>query len=99
HRSSSSREGRDVMPHYRHFTARKCQRYQGLAIGCLAERRGILWGDTNRTIPLLRHRRIVDDQHRILATDEPVGLNQQLRLQWRCIPDAISDEMVQLVIV
>jgi hypothetical protein len=49
-------------------------RYQGLAIGCLAERRGILWGDTNRTITLLRHRRIVDDQHRILATDKAIAL-------------------------
>jgi len=85
--------------HYRHFTPRKRQRHQCLAIGRLAERRGILWSDTNRTIALLRHRRVVDDQHRILAADQAIGLNQQFRLQWRCIPDAISDEMVQLVVV
>ena len=85
--------------HYRHFTPRKRQRYQRLAIGRFAERRGILRSDTNRTIALLRQRGVVDDQHRILAADEPVGLNEQFRLQWRRIPDAISDEMVQLVIV
>ena len=85
--------------HYRHFTPRKRQRHQRLAIGRLAERRGILRSDTNRTIALLRHRGVVDDQHRILAADEPIGLNEQFRLQWRRIPDAISDEMVQLVIV
>ena len=33
------------------------------------------------------------------AADEAVGLNEQFRLQRRRIPDAISDEMVQLVIV
>ena len=52
--------------------------------------------DTNRTIALLRHRGVVDDQHRITAANEAIGLNQQFRLQWRRIPDAISDEMVQL---
>ena len=65
--------------HHRHFTARKRQRHQRLAIGRLAERRGILRRDTNRAIALLRHRGVVDDQHRILAADEPVGLNEQLR--------------------
>ncbi len=63
--------------HHRHFTARKRQRHQRLAIGRLAERRGILRSDTNRTIALLRHRGVVDDQHRILAADEPIGLNEQ----------------------
>jgi len=58
-----------------------------------------LWSDTNRTIALLRHRRVVDDQHRILAADQAIGLNQQFRLQWRCVPNAISNEMVQLVIL
>src|SRR6476469_9820147 len=58
-----------------------------------------LWSDTNRTIALLRHRRIIDDQHRIFAADQAIGLNEQFRLQWRRIPEAISDEMVQLVIL
>src|SRR5205823_2843085 len=65
----------------------------------LAERRGILWSDTNRTIALLRHRRVVDDQHRIFAADQVIGLNEQFRLQWHRIPEAVSDEMVQLVIL
>src|SRR4051812_46899415 len=55
--------------------------------------------DTNRTIALLRHRRVVDDQHRIFAADQAIGLNEQFHLQWRRIPEAISDEMVQLVIL
>jgi hypothetical protein len=36
-----------------------------------------LWRDTNRTIALLRHRRVVDDQHRIFAADKAIGLNEQ----------------------
>ena len=60
--------------HYRHFTPRKRQRYQRLAIGCLAERRGVLRSDANRTIALLRQRGVVDDKHRILAAYEPDGL-------------------------
>ena len=56
-----------------------------------------MWSDTNRTIALLRHRRVVDDQHRIFAADQAIGLNEQFRLQRRRIPEAISDKMVQLV--
>ena len=33
------------------------------------------------------------------STDEPVGLNEQFCFQRRRVPDAISDEMMQLVIV
>jgi hypothetical protein len=66
--------------HYRHLTPRKRQRYQCLAIGRFAERRGILRSHTNQTIALLRQCGVVDDQHRILSADEPVGLNEQLRL-------------------
>jgi hypothetical protein len=80
--------------HDRHFTPRKRQRHQCLAIGRLAKRRGILRSDTNRTIALFRHRRIIDDQHRIFTADQAIGLNEQFRLQWRRIPDAIRDEMV-----
>jgi hypothetical protein len=48
---------------------------------------------------LLRHSGIVDHQHRIATTDEPVRLNEQLRPQWHGIPDASRDEMMQLIIV
>jgi len=62
--SSNSRERRDAMPTITGTSPRaKRQRHQCLAIGRLAQRRGILWSDTNRTIALLRHRRVVDDQH------------------------------------
>jgi hypothetical protein len=54
---------------------------------------------TNRAIALLRHRCIVDDQHCVRAADEPVGLNEQFCFQRRRVPDAISDEMMQLIIV
>jgi len=78
--------------HYRLFTSRKRQRYQRLAIGCLAERRATLRSDTNRMIAPLRQRGVVEDQHRIPAADKSVGLNEQLRRQWCRIPDAISDK-------
>ena len=55
--------------------------------------------DTDRVFPLLRHRGVVDNQNRITAADEPVGLIEQLCLQRCRIPDAISDEMVQLIVI
>ena len=48
---------------------------------------------------LLRYRGIIDDQHGIAATDEPICLNEQLRLQWRSIPDASCNKMMQLIII
>ncbi len=33
-----------------------------------------MWSDTNRTIALLRHRRVVDDQKTRLVADEAVGV-------------------------
>jgi len=55
--------------------------------------------DTNRALALLRHRCIVNNQHRILAADKPVGLIEQFRFQRCRVPDIIGDEMVQLIIV
>ena len=43
---------------------------------------------------LLRHRGVVDYQHRIAVADQPVRFNKQFRLQWRRVPDASSDKMV-----
>ena len=43
------------------------------------------------------HRGVVDNRH-CASPDEPVGLIKQLFLQRSCIPDAISDEMVQLTV-
>jgi dTDP-4-amino-4,6-dideoxygalactose transaminase len=63
--------------HHWHFTTRKRQRHQRLAIRRFAETRCILRSDTNRALALLRHCGVVDDQHRIPTADEPVGLNEQ----------------------
>jgi len=49
----------------------EASRLERLAIGRLAERRSILRSHTNRTIALPRQRGVVDDQYRILATDQP----------------------------
>src|SRR5271154_5589859 len=59
----------------------------------------ILRSDTHRVLALLRHRGVVDHQHRIAAADQMVRLNQQFRLQWRRIPDTSSNKMMQLIIV
>ena len=56
-------------------------------------------GDTDRMRALLRHRGIVDHYHRIAATDEPVRLNEQLRLQRRRIPNAGRNKMMQPIII
>jgi hypothetical protein len=63
-----------------------------------AKSRCILSRDTDRVFALLRQRGIVDNQHRIIAADQPVGLIEQLALQRSRIPNAISDEMVQLIV-
>src|ERR1700727_1061829 len=47
----------------------------------------------------LRHRRIVDYQHGVAATNEPIRLNEQLCLQWRRVPDASRNKMMQLVVI
>jgi len=41
----------------------------------------------------------VNNQHRISAADEPIGLVEQLRFQWRRVPNAVGNEMVQLIVV
>jgi hypothetical protein len=39
-----------------------------------------LSSDADRVFALLRHGGVLDNQHRILAADEPVGLIEQLCL-------------------
>ena len=56
-------------------------------------------GNANRMAALLRQRRVVDHQHRVVATDQPVRLHEQFGLQRCGIPHAGSNEMMQLVIV
>ena len=85
--------------HHRHLAARQRHRDQRLAVGGLPQGRGILRGNADRMAALLRQRRVVDHQHRVGATDQPVRLHEQLGLQRCGIPQASSNEMVQLVIV
>ena len=84
--------------HHRHFARCQRQRHQRLAVGVLAKRRGVLRRDADRVTPLLRQRRIVDDQPGIVTADLSVGFGEQRRLQRRGVPDAARDEVVQLVI-
>ena len=72
---------------------------QRLAIGRLAQCRSILRSDTDRVLAFLRHRRIVDHQHRIAAADELISLDEKFCLQRSLLPDASSNKMVQLIIV
>jgi len=58
-----------------------------------------LRSDTDRVLAFLRHRRIVDHQHRIAAADELISLDEKFRLQRSLLPDASSNKMVQLIIV
>src|SRR6202046_2236322 len=59
----------------------------------------VLRSDADRVRALLRHRRIVDYQHGVAATNEPIRLNEQLCLQWRRVPDASRNKMMQLVVI
>ena len=96
--SSNSREETPQRQHDRNFASRKRQRHQRLAIGGLAKRRSILRSHTDRVLALLRQRGVVDHQHGIAATDEPICLNKQFCFHWRRIPDPARNEVVQLII-
>src|ERR1700750_23206 len=47
----------------------------------------------------LRHRSVVDHQHRIATADELVGLDEKFCSQRGAIPDASSNKMMQLIII
>src|SRR5262249_17741891 len=83
--------------HDRHFASRQRQRYKGLAVGGLAERRSILRSHTHRMRALLGNRGVVDHQNGIAATNEPIRLDKQLGFHRRRIPGPGSDEVVQLI--
>lgn len=79
--------------------ARKCQRHQPLAICPFGASQCILSCDNNRAFVLIRHRRIVNGQHPVLAADKPVRLIDQFRFQQCRVPDTIGDERVQLIVI
>src|SRR6185369_6172534 len=47
----------------------------------------------------LSYRGVINHQHRIVAADEPIGLDEQLSFQGSGIPDPCGDEVVQLIVV
>jgi hypothetical protein len=85
--------------HDRNFAARQRQRHHGLAVGGLAQRRGVLRRNPHRMRALLRYRSVVDHQNGVVAANKPIRLNQQFCLHRRRIPDTGSNEVVQLIIV
>lgn len=52
----------------------------------------------DRAVALLRQGGVIDDQDRIQAADEAIGLAEQRPLQRRLIPDPGRDEVVQPVV-
>ena len=85
--------------HHRNLATRQRQRHQGLAIGRLAQGRRILRRDPDRMRPLLRQRRVVDDEEGACAADQLVGLDGKLTLQRSLVPDPVRHEMVQPVVI
>ena len=83
--------------HDRYFAARQRQRYEGLAVRGLAQRRGILRSDTNRMRAFLGYCSVVDHQHGIAAADEPVCLDKQFGFHRRRIPNPGCNEVMQLI--
>src|SRR5258708_24646692 len=53
--------------------------------------------NTHRMRAFLGYRSVVNHKHVIVAADEPVCLDKQFCLHWRCIPDPGGNEVVQLV--
>jgi hypothetical protein len=94
-RLSSFRGKQPQRQHDRDFASRKRQRYQGLAIGGRAQRRGILPSGTYRMRSFLGYRGVVDPQHGIGTADELIRLNQLLCLRRPRIPEPGRDEVVQ----
>ena len=82
-----------------YFASRKRQRYQGLAVRGLAQRRSIPRSDAYRMRAFLGYRGVVGHQHGVSAADELIRLNQQFCLHRPGIPDPGCDEVVQLIVV
>src|SRR6516164_11684535 len=84
--------------HYRDLAPRKGQRHQCLAIGGLAQSRGVLRRDPHRMRTLLRQGRVVNDQEGVRAANQLVGLNRKFPLKRRRVPHPVRHKMVQPVV-
>lgn len=54
--------------------------------------------DTNRGLPLLRERRVINDLPGLATANQGIRLSPQRRLQRRAVPKPRTDEMVEPVI-
>src|SRR5208282_2365578 len=90
---------KEPQPHH-HWHFARCQRHrdQRLTVGCLPKRRSVLRRHADRALPLLRQRRVVDDQPGVITADHLIGLGEQDFLQRGRIPYATCYEVVQLIV-
>lgn len=75
---------------------RKRQRYPGLAVGVLPERRSVLRRQPN-AFPS-RQGCVADDQPGVFSADPPVGRGAHGLLKRHGVPNAAGDEMMELVV-
>ena len=85
--------------HDGNLVPRQRQRYQRLAVGGLAKRRGVLGRHADRMRPLLRQSSVVHHEHRIGAANQLVRLDSEFLLQRSLTPDRARNEVMQLVVV
>lgn len=57
-----------------------------------------MWRNTDRVLPFLRQRRVVDNKKTGLITDEPIRFLQQGRLKRDAIPRPGGNKMMKLVV-
>jgi hypothetical protein len=55
-------------------------------------------GDTNRGLPLLRQRRVVDDEKTRVIADQAICLLQEGRLERNPVPHPGGDKMMKLIV-
>jgi hypothetical protein len=72
-------------------------RDETLAIGLLAQRATVLMRDAHRVLSLLRDCGVVDDQVRVVAAHDRVGLVEQHLLDWLGRPARHRDEVMHLL--
>src|SRR5262249_498708 len=79
-----------------YLASRKRQRYQGLAVRGLAQRRSILRSDTNRMHAFLGYRTILDHHHGTAPPDGPVSLDKEVGCTRAGGPDPGRNEVMHL---
>jgi hypothetical protein len=83
---------------HRHLVPGQSQRHKRLAVGGLAECRGVLRRNADRTRALLWKRRVIDNKESVGSAHQPVSLDQQFAFQRSRIPGPRGHEVVQAVV-